>query len=93
MPKRHLMTIGHRQLFREFLMSILEQLKAALLASGKSQREIEDAVGIPQASISRFINGKRGLRIEDADALASYLGMELRPAEAKKPPAKKSPKK
>lgn len=71
-------------------MAMVQQLKAALIASGKSQREIEEAVGIPQASISRFLNGKRGLRIEDADKLATFLGLELRPAEPK--PAKKKGK-
>lgn len=69
-------------------MAIIEQLREAMAASGKTQTELSEATGIQQASLSRFLTGKRGLRIEDADKLAAYFGLELRPEEKK--PAKKS---
>lgn len=56
---------------------ISEVLRSALKESGTSQRDIETATGIPQASLSRFLTGKRGLLMQDIDKLAAYFGLEL----------------
>jgi transcriptional regulator with XRE-family HTH domain len=73
-------------------MSIVQQLRQIIVDSGKTQVEIESETGIPQPTMSKFMSGKRGLRLTDIDKLAVYFGLELRPAEAPKKPAKKSRK-
>jgi transcriptional regulator with XRE-family HTH domain len=66
-------------------MPIIQQLRELVIASGKTQVEIERDTGIRQPTISRFLRGERGLNLVDIDKLADYLGLELRPKE----PAKK----
>jgi plasmid maintenance system antidote protein VapI len=43
-------------------------------------RQIEQATRVKRASISRFVRGKRTLRLDVADRLAGYLGLELKEA-------------
>lgn len=63
-------------------MSISEQLKAAVRASGLSHGEIAKAAGIHQPGLSRFLSDDpdqhRDIRLErTADRLAEYLGLSL----------------
>ena len=60
-------------------MSLTEQLKAAIFASGKSFYRITKDTGVAGAILIRFANEERGMRLETADKLAAYLGMELTP--------------
>ena len=39
---------------------------------------LEKATGVQRASIRRFVNGERTLRLDVADKLAAYFGLELR---------------
>lgn len=66
-------------------MSIIQQLRQLVAASGKTQVEIERDTGIRQPTMSRFLRGERGLNLADIDKLAEYLGVELRPAAPKEP--------
>jgi hypothetical protein len=38
---------------------------------------LEQATGVKRASIMRFLRGKISLRLDKADALAAYFGLEL----------------
>jgi transcriptional regulator with XRE-family HTH domain len=52
-------------------------LKAEIEGSGVSRYEISKATGILQTSLSRFVRGETSLRLDKADVLAEYLGLEL----------------
>jgi plasmid maintenance system antidote protein VapI len=38
---------------------------------------LEQQTGVSRASIRRFVNGERTLRLDIADRLAAYFGLEL----------------
>lgn len=40
---------------------------------------LERETGVTRASIRRFVNGERSLRLDMADRLAAYFGLVLRP--------------
>ena len=44
---------------------------------------LERETGVTRASIRRFVNGERTLRLDVADRLAAYFGLELRPKRKK----------
>ena len=54
-------------------------LKQALAESGLARIALERATGVKRASIMRFLHGKTSLRLDKADRLAAYFGLELRP--------------
>jgi plasmid maintenance system antidote protein VapI len=54
-------------------------LKKAIVDSGMAHIAIERATGVKRASIMRFLRGERSLRLDMADRLAAYFGLELRP--------------
>jgi plasmid maintenance system antidote protein VapI len=54
-------------------------LKRAIGESGLAHIAIERATGVQRASIMRFLRGERSLRLDLADKLATYFGLELRP--------------
>jgi transcriptional regulator with XRE-family HTH domain len=65
-------------------MAISEQLRKAIRDSGESAQSIKEKTGVSQPTISRFLNGQSRITIDKADALAAYLGLELRPIEKPK---------
>ena len=54
-----------------------EQVRQAIDTCGKSRYQISQDTGIDQATLSRFMNGKRGLSIPILDCLGEYLGLEI----------------
>jgi plasmid maintenance system antidote protein VapI len=54
-------------------------LRKAIAASGLAHIAIERATGVKRASIMHFLRGERSLRLDMADRLAAYFGLELRP--------------
>ncbi len=56
--------------------AISTALRKAIEASGVSHNEIAKATGIPQPTITRFVNGA-DLRVSNCDALAAYFGLSL----------------
>lgn len=56
-------------------------LRNTIQASGKPLLTIEQDTGIDRRSIGRFLRGERSLRLDKADALAEYFGLELRKRE------------
>ena len=55
-----------------------EVLRRAVRESGQSIYAIAKATGIVQESLSRFVRGKQSLRLDKADALAAYFGLQLK---------------
>jgi plasmid maintenance system antidote protein VapI len=53
-------------------------LRGAVASSGVALIALERATGVQRASIARFLRGERSLRLDKADALATYFGLELR---------------
>jgi plasmid maintenance system antidote protein VapI len=59
--------------------SISGVLKKAIAESGLAHIALERATGVKRASIMRFLRGEQSLRLDMADRLAAYFGLELRP--------------
>jgi plasmid maintenance system antidote protein VapI len=53
-------------------------LKKAIADSGMAHIAIERATGVQRASIMRFLRGEQSLRLDMADRLATFFGLELR---------------
>jgi len=54
-----------------------EVLRAAIRQSGLSAYRISKDTGLVVTSIIRFVNGETSLRLDKADKLADYFGLEL----------------
>ncbi len=65
------------------MTTMTEVLREAVLATGLPLLQVAEAAGIERASLSRFMAGKRTLRLDMADRLAAYLDLELKPAARK----------
>jgi transcriptional regulator with XRE-family HTH domain len=52
-------------------------LKAAIRDSGLTRYRIAKDTGIDEAALMRFLRGETSLRLDRADVLAEYLGLEL----------------
>jgi transcriptional regulator with XRE-family HTH domain len=57
--------------------TMTEVLKAAIEQSEVSRYRIARDTGILETSLSRFMRGETSLRLDKADVLADYLGLEL----------------
>lgn len=58
--------------------TMTEVLRKAIADSGMAHIVIERATGVKRASIMRFLRGEQSLRLDMADRLAAYFGLELR---------------
>ena len=56
---------------------ITEALRRAILDSGMPLLRIANETGVQRASLSRFVRGKHSLRLDVADKLAAYFGLEM----------------
>jgi hypothetical protein len=52
-------------------------LKAAIEQSGRSRYRIAKDTGITEPSLCRFMQGTASVRLDKADVLAEYLGLQL----------------
>jgi hypothetical protein len=57
--------------------TMTDALKAAIEQSGVSRYRIAKDTGITEPSLCRFMQGIASLRLDKADVLADYLGLEL----------------
>jgi transcriptional regulator with XRE-family HTH domain len=57
--------------------TMTEVLKAAIEESGLTRYRIAKDTGIDQAALMRFMRGETSLRLDRADVLSGYLGLEL----------------
>jgi plasmid maintenance system antidote protein VapI len=62
---------------------ITDVLRRAILNGGVSLLRIANDTGVQRASLSRFVRGKNSLRLDVADKLAAYFGLELSKVEKK----------
>jgi len=61
---------------------ISELLRDTIAQSGVPLLVLERETGVTRASILRFVRGEQMLRLDKADALAGYFGLELIEREA-----------
>ena len=67
--------------------TVSEQLREAIDSAKISRRQLCLRLGIDESQFSRYMNHKGGLSMEGIDAVATLLGLELRPI--RKPRVKK----
>ena len=60
--------------------TVTDQLKQAVTDSGETLYGVAKGSGAEYSALLRFMAGERGIRLDTADKLAAYLGLELRPA-------------
>lgn len=58
--------------------TVSAQLRQFILNSGHTRYRICAEAGLEQSSISRFVHGKSSVSLEAVDALAEFLGLELK---------------
>lgn len=68
--------------------AMTETLRQAIRESGLPMLTLATETGIQRASLIRFARGDQSLRLDIADRLAEYFGLELQPAAGKAKPAK-----
>ncbi len=56
---------------------LLEGIRDAIDASGKTRYRIARESGIAESVLSRLMSGERGLSIDALETLADYLGLEI----------------
>ena len=59
------------------MVPVLEAIREAIEASGKTRYAIWRETGISQSQLSLLMDGKRGLSIEALERLAECLGLEI----------------
>jgi plasmid maintenance system antidote protein VapI len=52
-------------------------LRRTIAESGMSYKSLERETGVTRASIMRFVRGDQSLRLDKADRLAAFFGLEL----------------
>jgi plasmid maintenance system antidote protein VapI len=57
---------------------ITDLLRRTIAESKVAYKALERETGVTRASIMRFVNGTQSLRLDMADRLAAYFGLELR---------------
>jgi hypothetical protein len=80
--------------------SIEESLRAAIYKRSETEslHAISQGSQVAYASLYRFLNGERSLKLDNVSRLCDYLGLKLQPEDAtpaKKPakPPKRAPRK
>ena len=58
-------------------LSLSDELRQAIERSGVSRYSIWQQTGIDQGSLSKFMDGERGLGMESIDKLAELLGLHI----------------
>jgi plasmid maintenance system antidote protein VapI len=57
---------------------ISDLLRRTIAGSGMPLKALAREAGVQRASIMRFVRGTQSLRLDKADRLAAYFGLELR---------------
>ena len=65
-------------------LSLSDELRQAIERSGVSRYSIWQQTGIDQGSLSKFMDGERGLGMESIDKLAALLGLHICSADAER---------
>jgi transcriptional regulator with XRE-family HTH domain len=53
-------------------------LRQAIAGSGVSFARLERETGVKRQSLMKFVRGEQSIRLDKADALAAYFGIEHR---------------
>ena len=62
------------------ISDLLRRTIQQAVESGRTNyKALERETGVARASIMRFVRGSQSLRLDMADRLAAYFGLELRP--------------
>ena len=80
-PKKGLTFPSARDIYRAMAKhteTLTELLKRAIASSGLTFTDIQRATGVQRASLLRFMRGETSLRLDKADDLAEYFGIESR---------------
>lgn len=67
---------------------ITDALRKAINNSGVTSKALERETGVKRPSIVRFRRGDQSLRLDLADRIAAYFGLELTPTKPTKRKAK-----
>jgi plasmid maintenance system antidote protein VapI len=73
------LTRSYRSVTIDTMKPIGEILREAIRKSSQSLQRLSELTGVQRASLSRFVRGERTLRLDMAERLAEYFGLELRP--------------
>ena len=68
-------------------MTMSETLRKKVMTdfeNGESFRAIERDTGVLRQSLMKFVRGETSLRLDVADKLAAYYGLELKPVDETK---------
>lgn len=68
----------------EIRQKTMTELLRNALGTADSIRGVAKAAGLNHASLVRFVNGGQSLRLDLADRLAAYFGIECRPGRRRK---------
>lgn len=70
----------------DVMAPILDDIRKAIKASGKSRYRISKDLRISEGQLSELMAGTKGLSVESLERLADYLGLEVvtRPKRRKK---------
>jgi plasmid maintenance system antidote protein VapI len=55
-----------------------DTLRRAIVESGVTYKALSRETGVARASIQRFVDGRQSLRLDMADRIAAFYGLELR---------------
>ncbi len=59
------------------MSTLVDTIKKAITASGKTRYRIAKDTGVTQGQLSRLMTGECGLSVESVEILAEYLGLEI----------------
>ena len=68
---------------RNKYQTITQALRDAINKSDLSFAALERETGVVRQSLMKFARGERSLRLDMADRLVSYFGLEVRPRKGK----------
>lgn len=57
--------------------TIVDQLRKAIADSDETEYAIAKGAGVSQSVVNRFVHGERGISIETAAKLCTYLQLDL----------------
>lgn len=63
--------------------TITDRLRVAIAESGLSFKELQRRTGVVRQSLMKFARGEQSLRLDHADKLAEFFGLELMERKAK----------
>lgn len=58
-------------------VTIIEQLRQAMVKSGQTEYAIAKGAEVSQSIVNRFVRGERGMSLETAAKLCTYLELDL----------------